>query len=220
MKTKILMLLLFACILSACKKVKEVEEAKPKTIITSYYIWAAGQTATKNGLIVHSSDGGTNWVQLSNSTELPSTLLDICIIDKNNLIAVGKPANTKNAGIYISTNGGKNWKLSGSGVVTAVTFQAVYKYNNQNIYITGDSGNIYKTNNQGANWTKIPIANEYKNHYFLRIAAQANDKIWVAGMNNYPADSTPVLLHSSNGGSTWTRKDPINDLQISAAMQD
>lgn len=35
--------------------------------------------------------------------------------------------------------------------------------------------------------------------------------------DNFPPESTPIMLHTMDGGATWTRPDLIRDLNIEAA---
>jgi photosystem II stability/assembly factor-like uncharacterized protein len=104
-----------------------------------------GYAVGKNGTILKSSDGGTEWHYLSSSITSKS-LSSTFFLDANTGYAVGE------RGTIIKTNdGGTLWTLLNSG--TSKNLGSVYFTNFNTGYAVGDSGCILKTINEGTTWT-------------------------------------------------------------------
>jgi len=188
-------------------------------IKTDYYGWAVGSNLdTGKGIILHTSDGGKSWISMSDSTQLKAGLEDICIFDKNTLLAVGDKTSDGTPNVLKSIDGGKNWSVSGIGFLPNISYNGIFKLNDQNVFIVGDTGSIYKSTDMASSWMKIEVPVLYQERIFLRIAAKNTKDIWVVG-DSYPQDSTPIMLHTIDGGVNWERHDPVKDLNIVAASE-
>lgn len=186
-------------------------------IKTDYYGWAVGGNLDNGkGFVLHTSDGGNTWTSMSDTTQLKGSLEDVCIFDKDTLLVVGDKFADGTPNVLKSIDGGKTWTVSGSGLSPNISFHGIFKLNNQNVFIVGDSGSIYKSTDMASSWTKIEVPALYQGCPFLRIAAKSSNDIWVVG-DNFPQDSTPIMLHTTDGGLNWERPDPIKDLNIFGA---
>ncbi|MFH1049307.1 MAG: YCF48-related protein [bacterium] len=182
---------------------------------TDYYGWAVGSNRDY-GFVLHTKDGGKTWNTISDSTQLKSYFLDLCIFDKNTLLIVGGPTPDGSPNVIKSIDGGYNWTATGVGTLPNTTYNGIFKLNDQNVYIVGDSGNIYKSSDMAVNWTKIEVPPMYQECNFLRVAAKNANDIWVVG-ENFEQDSTPIMLHTTDGGLNWIRPDIIKELNFKQA---
>jgi photosystem II stability/assembly factor-like uncharacterized protein len=188
-------------------------------IKTDYYGWAVGGNPVKGyGFVLHTSDGGNKWTSLSDPTQLKAGLEDVCIFDKNTLLVVGDKTVDGTPNVLKSIDGGKNWMVSGKGFLPNIFYNGIFKLNDQNVFIVGESGCIYKSTDMASSWTKIEVPILYQERIFLRIVAKNANDIWVVG-DSYPQDSTPIMLHTIDGGVNWERHDPVKDLKILAASE-
>jgi photosystem II stability/assembly factor-like uncharacterized protein len=181
-----------------------------------YYGWAVGSNLDK-GFILHTGNGGDTWTPLSDTTQLKASLEDVCIFDKDTLLVVGDKTTDGTPNVLKSIDGGKTWMVSGRGFLPNISYNGIFKLNNQNVFIVGESGSIYKSSDMASSWTKIEVPALYRECLFFRIAAKSSNDIWVVG-DNFPRDSTPIMLHTTDGGLTWERPDPIKELDIFGAV--
>lgn len=196
----------------SCKK---ASDDPPVTPVTKYLGWAVGTSDGQYGTILHTSDG-KNWKRQGSSAQLTvSGFADITILDEKTLLVVGDatPGGTPN--VYKSTDGGKNWKISGSKGLANVNYGGITTLGKDHIWIVGDTGSIYRSDDVGESWTKIAVPDDYKEDIFLRVLAKSTDDIWVVGDLDV-TDSWPIMLHTTNGGTSWTRLNPLQDLGIEA----
>lgn len=194
---------------SACKKEEEEDSNIPVLLL---YGWAAGTSDGHYGTIIHTKDGGKNWIRQGDSIQLPSVgFRDVCILDTNNILVVGDSIpDGRGHNVYRSSDGGQTWSMSGTGLPN-VNYNGIYAFDYNNIWIVGDKGTIYYSADGGFSWTKKDVPAEFQNIGFLRVCASAIDNIWIGGYF-HPADSFPVLLHSTDMGGTWQRVHALEDL--------
>ena len=147
------------------------------------------------GSFYFTSDGGSTWA----SRPAPATdqlMKDIQFNDPE-LFMVGDKNN-----LYRTTDYGLNWDIlnfSSSAPPDNITssMYSIDKTGNT-IVITGFTGLIYKSTDDGNSWSTITTA---KHNYFLSgiYANSSTRKIWVIG------DAGPSsVLYSSDFGSTWS----------------
>lgn len=105
-------------------------------------VWACGD----NGVILHSSNGGTSWITQNSGTA--NDLYCICFMETSGgpVFAVGEGGT-----ILRTTNDGTNW-LS----VTSPTTHTLRDISDYNFVAVGDSGTILKSSNVGINWIQLP----------------------------------------------------------------
>lgn len=81
------------------------------------------------------------------------------------------------------------------------------------VWIVGEAGSVYRSDDRGDSWRRIAVPPEHPSDIFLRVAARNADDVWVIG-DKYAADLYPIMLHTTDGGATWVRLNPVGDLQI------
>jgi hypothetical protein len=93
-----------------------------------------------------------------------NTLLDVCSIDENTIIAVGY------YGTILKTyDGGSSWEIMNSG--TNERLIAVYFVNAFTGYIAGGWGTLLKSSDGGKNWHPLPMDKEkwLRDVFFIKI---------------------------------------------------
>lgn len=108
-------------------------------------IWIAGD----NGLILKSTNSGTNW-----SSQPSGTTADLKAIDfefswwsQHRGMIVGA-----NGTILLTTNDGANWVLKNSGVTATLRDCIVNRNDSNTIVAVGDSGKVVKSTDCGSTW--------------------------------------------------------------------
>ncbi len=114
--------------------------------VDSLYGWAAGDSGT----IVHTSNGGINWVSQNSGIDY-YTIDDIFFIDRSTGWALCNDFLYTGTIVLRTTNGGTQWTNYRYPDTTKV-FNVVYFLNQQTGFLTGFSGVFYKTTNAGSNW--------------------------------------------------------------------
>jgi photosystem II stability/assembly factor-like uncharacterized protein len=141
--------------------------------------WAVGE----KGTILHSSDGGENWIRQNSLAS--GWLNDVCFTDKNN----GWIAGDVNSGGYFALrtkDGGTTWtpELQGTG------FQTVFFTSKDTGWAAG--GKLLKTTDGGNSWfvQNIKINQTLYTSYF-----HSSNIGWIAGGGN--------IERTVNGGESW-----------------
>ena len=105
------------------------------------------------GKILKTTDGGTSWTQLAVPGSLATRQFhDIYFFDAlTGVVVGGNPSNDSIQTIIKTTNGGITWSIISDEL--SPMLRAIYFYNNNEGYVTGDLGVIKYTNDQGNTWT-------------------------------------------------------------------
>jgi len=166
---------------------------------TYYYIWNAWISGV-NGVVLRTSNLGTNWLNVSGGgISNTVNLTTICGIDSVKALTTGTIGGT--AYVYRTTNAGANW---------SVVFTQTGGYINV-IQMTSSTGaimignpvggrwSIWKTTNQGAAWDstglRLPQSGGetgFSNSFCLT----GDNRMWF-GTNNFR------IYYSTNGGINW-----------------
>lgn len=147
------------------------------------------------GSFYFTSDGGSTW----SSRPAPATdqLMKEIQFNDPELFLVGDKNN-----LYRTTDYGLNWDVlnfSGSAPPDNIinSMYSIDKISNT-IVITGFTGLIYKSTDDGNTWSTISTS-KHKNYLSGIYANSASSKIWVVG------DAGPnSVLYSSDFGNTWS----------------
>jgi photosystem II stability/assembly factor-like uncharacterized protein len=174
--------------------------------------WAVGSS-----YVLHTQDGGTNWTRQGDSQQFADAdFQDICILDKENALLIGAQSNVACA--YRTENGGTTWTLARTDPENCSYYNGGFVLDKDNIWIVGDQGTIYYVTDMGTSWTKMDVPEEYQETHFNRVCAKSKEDIWIA-TDNYISDNYPILLHTTNGGVTLEKLNPLKDLKIIASQQ-
>ena len=142
-----------------------------------------------NGLIYASTSlgvyttvvGGGNW-----NTNGPLATLHCVSVNGSNILA-----GTEQAGIRVSSNAGSSWSEALTGISSSGTVYSVYAGNG--FMLAGEAGTgVYKSVDNGMNWSLIPDMNLNYTYSFL----EHNSKLFAA--------TNLGVFSSSDGGNTWS----------------
>jgi photosystem II stability/assembly factor-like uncharacterized protein len=157
--------------------------------------WICGAS----GVVLKTTNTGTNWVNVSSGIPPATVLISISAVDANLALVIGYV--TPNTFMYRTTNGGANW----TQVLTETGFyDAVCMVNATTGFMAGDPVNsrwsLWKTSNGGANWDSTGIycaAGTTAEAGWNQAMCIVYPKIWI-GTNN------TLIRYSSNWGVNWT----------------
>ena len=207
-------LIVMAIAIVACKKDSNNDSGPVQLKMLGWAVGGSDVPDNTYGTILHTADGGKTWIIQGDSIRFPNASFgDICIIDKNTLLVVGSKKPDGIANVLKSVDGGTNWVAVGNKSLENVNYLGIFSLNKDHIWIVGDSGTIYHSDDIASSWTKIEVPEAYRKDIFTRVAAKSIDNIWVVG-NKHEYDDYPVMLHTTDAGTTWERLNPIKDLNI------
>jgi photosystem II stability/assembly factor-like uncharacterized protein len=165
--------------------------------------WAVGDSGT----IIHTSDGGLNWV--IQNTAISNDLFSATFPDKNHGWALSIDDNY-NSIILNTTNGGNDWSNSlfnGSDVLSTILF-----LDSLNGWAGGYNGSILYTSNGGKNWNNAGIDTLSGIPIYNFLAVNKNYGFSCGGR----FDRTGVIWKTTDGGRNWSGKsiaiDPVQSL--------
>ena len=145
---------------------------------------------------LRSTDGGNNWDTIGTGGIF-------YFVDASNGWAIGTPK------IYHTTNGGTNWSPQYIDT-TAGDFHAIQFTDLNNGWVVSDTGKILKTTDGGSNWTQVTNTGLPSDSYCKTVFFLDANNGWIGA--NIPVTSgiTPqrAILHTTNGGSSWTWQYP------------
>ncbi len=165
-------------------------------------IWLCGGNE-QNGMILHSDDGGASWISHADSLLQGYTLISIAAWDQDNVWAVGHGYT-----VIRTTDGGTSWEIvtpdsmhASGNDANGISLQSA-----DDAWVVLDYGNVWRTGDGGQNWTYQTVPSGTEGFFMLRISALDSSTAWVTGRSGY---GTPegVLIHTTDGGNTWTRQD-------------
>ena len=162
------------------------------------YGWAVGHDET----ILNTLDGGETWTRSHFAPEAQQPLLDLWFANRVSGIAVGA------YGAYFTTNdGGRNW--SGAKFAPARDPKAPpleegelppdYHLNRivgvgNRLYIAAEGGQLYRSDDRGANWRGLP--SPYEGSFFGLVPIRG-EGLLAFGLRGH-------LFKSADAGETWS----------------
>jgi photosystem II stability/assembly factor-like uncharacterized protein len=154
------------------------------------------------GSILHTTDGGTNWIRQGSPAEIPDTILyDVAVADASTIWVVGG-LNGDFPAILRSTDGGATWNTQGT--TDGLPKEGLLKIcavDSQTAWAVGTGGLIVHTDDGGATWSQQGVGQVPGVHY-QGVYALDTRRVWVTG----DVDSgMGTLVYSSDGGATWQR---------------
>ena len=156
--------------------------------------WAVGGSieGDSGSLILHTTDGGNTWTVQS---AISSTKwLDVFFINADHGWIAG------DLGTYYTTDGGVNWRYKFTEAEGAI--YSVYFLNSQTGWMVGDHNTCLGTTDGGNNWDVKDIENglyEFRSVHFADFLTG-----WVVGFYDYLSIHGPIILHTNDGGNSWT----------------
>jgi len=177
--------------------------------------WAIVGTGTFpdiSGAIIHTTDGGSTW---SSQLTADRKVAVLSFIDVNNgWIALDSLDSSGDLipplEILHTANGGTTWSSqllenTGDG------YNDIQFTDLNNGWVIGNSATMLRTTNGGVNWnpisnTGVPPGSDNVGLFFL----DANTG-WVG---NQLSGNSPIVLHTTDGGSFWTMQNPIVQFKV------
>jgi len=162
--------------------------------------WIVGMV----GEILTTNDGGANWRKAPKTWNYNRYFENIFFLNSKVGWILGSELLLK------TTNGGETWtSLPQSSPYVSV--YAIFFTDAQTGWIADYFGSIYKTTDGGATWKESYYLNGDKPFnvpqefgFFLSISFTDKNNGWAVGSNG-------IMVTTSNGGLSWTRKKGIND---------
>ncbi len=119
---------------------------------------------------------------------------------------VGVPSAGGLPTILRSTDSGATWTRQGTnGQVVTMPMYGVTAVDAQTGWVVGETdgyATIYHTTNGGLTWNRMGSAAQVPNVGLQKVATFGDNRIWAVGIG--------VILHSSDGGTTWTNQLPAD----------
>jgi len=179
--------------------------------------WIAGEEFDGYGTILKSGDNGLSWFRQGSVSQIPDVPLnDVSAIDQNQIWAVGDKLQGYGMIIH-SSNGGVSWERQGTKtLLDSAALLAVYAKTGTRVWVGGEKGKLIYSDDKGSNWNLVALDSLSKAS-FSGITVFQNS-LWVIGNMADTAgnDSASVILHSMDGGQTFTSSDPGNFVHLNA----
>lgn len=165
--------------------------------------WLAGADG-EQGRILHTADGGASWTSHAESLIVEYPMISIAAWDSENVWAVGHGFT-----ILRTTDGGSTWvnttpegQQGSPNDANGITLLSP-----NSAWVALDYDNIWRTDDGGQNWTVQQLPSGVSGYFLLRICALDGQKAWVTGGTNYGSPQKGIILHTDDGGNSWTRLD-------------
>jgi len=168
--------------------------------------WAVGRPVDGYGTILHTEDGGQNWVRQGTPEEIPNVELSgVSAIDAREAWVVGDLDEESGYGVLLHTrDGGKTWCREGKsddlGGIGLVAISAVDMYT---AWAVGSNGVILRTTNGGCRWERQGVG-QVPNVLLQGVYASDASHVWVVGANE-EGNKYGTILRSTDGGATWEK---------------
>lgn len=147
-------------------------------------------TSGSGGMIMHSSDGGLQWTELSSGFR--ANLNDVLFIDELNGIIVG--SNGEEEKIYTTDDGGFSWEQSSidTNISTSYLKALVYSPNGK-AWAVG-WWNMLSSDDHGATWQVVD--NGFEGFAYNDIELYQDQFLWAGGTYGH-------MIRSNDQGATW-----------------
>ncbi len=140
-----------------------------------------------------STDGGTNWDRLASTDNENFEFVSRMVVTSTSKVLAGTTE-----GLYVSTDGGTIWTRILSDEIAEIKIAS-----NGDIYLGTFNGRIYKSTNDGVDWTNLTIPTGAAR---VEMALAPSDDQTAYALANLSSDSRTVawLIKTTDGGDTWT----------------
>jgi photosystem II stability/assembly factor-like uncharacterized protein len=184
-------------------------EDTPPVDDQQYKGWVVGQAESGFGTILSTSNDGLTWVRQGSQSQAAGVdLYDIHGYDQNTVWAVG--GIYKGYGLILhSIDGGVSWIRQGtSTTIPNVRLYAIHAVNSLNLWAAGENNVLINSKDGGTTWTSVSLG-VIPNSVFYAITSFGNSSLWAVGAaadTSYAADTVGIIMHSADGGTTWSRQ--------------
>lgn len=183
--------------------------------------FAVGHDAT----IIRTRDNGESWELVYDNPEEQAPLLDVLMVDTERAIAVGA------YGLYVETSdGGESWEQSilepgeleaaggnggepdeegGEELFYDFHLNDIAVADNGRWYIAAEAGTVYRSDDRGASWVRLPSPWEGS---FFGVLPLGGDSLVLFGLQGR-------LYRSDNAGVDWKRIETGADATLSSGIR-
>ena len=151
-------------------------------------------SASVNGGIVRTTNGGTTWDTAYSSTVTTGIFYQVQFLNSTTGYAVG----TTTPKIFVTTNAGVTW--TGLATAPTTTMYDIHAFDANNLIVTTTSGNVQKSTDAGATWSAVISTGNTSINYKMHFTD--NNLGYVAG-------SGGKFAFTTNTGTNWTLKPVI-----------
>jgi photosystem II stability/assembly factor-like uncharacterized protein len=181
--------------------------------ISATEAWVSGYKNSGGGSILHTTDGGINWVRSGPDTMFGATSFPNFVTFRDSLsgLTMGDPVGGY-LEIYKTLNRGNLWTRTPAANLPALLSNEfgtpTFAVNKNSIWFGSSRGRIYYTSNFGNSWAVTTVFTQ-TDRFFNRIAFRDSlNGLCIA------VDNTRNYLYSTNnGGATWTEIPVITNLR-------
>lgn len=159
----------------------------------SLHGWAAGE----EGVIIRTTNGGTNWALLNSPVDF--YIYDIYFLNSRLGWALANDNFENGTAVLSTTNGGDNWNFYRYPDSTTQFFSIHFRDSLHGI-MTGYYGNILRTSNGGVNWN-IPNVDSSFSSYFPINKVSFKENLWIGVGGAY--DILGAIWVSTDDGLNW-----------------
>ena len=153
--------------------------------------WAVGHDA----VILYTEDRGETWNLQYSDPESETPLMDVFFFDDKKGLSVGAYGL-----VLVTEDGGQTWEAKSVDEEMDRHLNALFNFNNE-LYMVGESGVVYRSEDQGNTWIKIELP--YSGSLF-GVSSLSNKELLVFGLQGNAFSST-------DRGQSWEKIDiPIN----------
>jgi photosystem II stability/assembly factor-like uncharacterized protein len=171
-----------------------------------------------NSWVYETLDQGVSWHRLSRVEPSEELVLDNLLVDAANpavLYAGGWRAEQRDGGLWVSRDGGRQWKI-----VEALRGQPVFSLaqapSNHSLFFAGTLEGVFRSSDAGVSWKLISPPGSHEIHEVESLAIDpADPNIIYAGTWHLP-------WKTSDGGKTWKniKKGVIEDSDVFSIIVD
>lgn len=161
----------------------------------------------KSGLILMTNNNGKTWER--RATDTSKVLAAISFGDSNHAFVVG------NGGTLLATDdGGSTWRSQASGSKDQLL--GVHALDSRNAHVVGAFGTLLSTSDGGRSWTRHEIKWDQLIGKIIHesgyIEPNLNAIYFSSSMKGWIVGEFGLVLHTDDGGSTWTAQRSGSDL--------
>ena len=151
-------------------------------------------SASVNGGIVRTTDGGTTWDTAYSSAFTSGIAYQVQFLNATTGYLVG----TMTPKIFVTTNAGVTW--TGLATAPTTTMYDIHAFDANNLIVTTTSGNVQKSTDAGATWSAVISTGNTSINYKMH---------FIDNNNGYVAGSGGKFAFTTNAGANWTLKPVI-----------
>ena len=189
-------LVISGVIFSTCSKDEPPDSPEQAKVVA----WAVGLQDTNSvGMILYTDDAGDTWKRQGDSTMFYGIdVINVWAIDHQNAWII-----CSSNKIFRTLDGGNTWIPVLAPVIPGdPRLSGISILNNTTIWISGEHGTVYHSNDAGNNWT-VYDSSFFHSGLMQGILTITEQIIYVVGQFNTVSGSFGFIARTLNGGTTW-----------------